>query len=254
LLREFAEQSAKNENLERSIYSKTKLLESVEEAHKKEIKKIHDDNQAVIADLKHNEEQANFEREDVQSGALRRQIYVDSVTAKFSTMQRNIETYRNQIKNLKEQIQSHEKQHFADQAELKELRDAFNDLRIALAVRDKDLADTRKQLEEVTEAKDTALLEKAGVEGRLEESEKIISELREELKAVDALQENLEKLEAECEEYRARRRDAADKETQWDHGGHFDDEFLQTNDGTTAAAQLSENASMTQQFPTVSAN
>lgn len=67
---------AQNENLEREVYSKTKLLASVEESNRREVKKMQENFDKEKFELTLELHAQCFASEDLMSGSLRREDFV----------------------------------------------------------------------------------------------------------------------------------------------------------------------------------
>ena len=77
LLEEASGLRARNENLERDVYSKTKLLASVEESNRKEVQKLQTNFKKEKFEIELDLHTQCFSNEDLASGALRREDYVN---------------------------------------------------------------------------------------------------------------------------------------------------------------------------------
>lgn len=148
LLKEASQLRAKNENLEREVYAKLKLLQSLESQQKAMLRQLREENKKLLEEneVKVLEQQMLYE--DLRSHSVKRHAYACGLQAEIDSLKDKLQVQKEENETLDEQIAKQEQEIEAEQEKYKKLKNDTAELRVQCAVKDQDLAKADKKLAE----------------------------------------------------------------------------------------------------------
>ena len=90
LLKEASQLRAKNENLEREVYAKIKLLENVEAQQKAMLRQLREDNKKVIEEYEIKVLEKVMQYEDLRSFCVKKQTYSEKLLKEIKDLEEKL--------------------------------------------------------------------------------------------------------------------------------------------------------------------